>query len=397
MPPGTLETPEPSQTGSIALVTTPEPSQVTAEGSQSALPESTVAEDTVVDEDQSELDASVEYTLVKGKSGRRYRVYNVIGKGGYGVVHKAAYEMRDGHFLLLAIKSENTDSLDVEVRVLLKMRHGSHFCALFDEGFDTYSQTKFIVMTYVGDNLSSLRRQFGWFSWGTVLRVGMQTLHAIEQLHDRGYLSRDVKPSNFAVGAPQALRRLVYMLDFGIARSYTDENGNPLPRRKQTSFRGTSRYCALPQHKESDQCRRDDVESWFYMLVELSAGRLPWACFSRHEKDKIADAKRKARTLGRKAFLAHCPSQFELIMDVVDRWPFESIPDYDGLLVVLARILESIGVDFQDRYDWETLDKYRECPVTFVAPGPPRLYDHCIFVDRAELQKLVDAAPLETK
>uniref|UniRef100_A0A914YSQ0 Protein kinase domain-containing protein n=1 Tax=Panagrolaimus superbus TaxID=310955 RepID=A0A914YSQ0_9BILA len=55
-----------------------------------------------------------------------------------------------------------------------------------------------------------------------------------------------------------ALRRMVYMLDFGIARTYVDENGNPLPRRQGTSFRGTSRYCALPQHKESDQCRRDD-------------------------------------------------------------------------------------------------------------------------------------------
>uniref|UniRef100_A0A914P8G6 Protein kinase domain-containing protein n=1 Tax=Panagrolaimus davidi TaxID=227884 RepID=A0A914P8G6_9BILA len=117
---------------------------------------------------------SIDFTIVHGRSGRVYRVYNVIGKGGYGVVHKAAYEMKNGQFLLLAIKSESTESLDVEVKVLLRMKDGSHFCSVFDEGFDQYSQTRFMVMTLVGENLSSLRRQFGYFSWGTVLRVGIQ-------------------------------------------------------------------------------------------------------------------------------------------------------------------------------------------------------------------------------
>uniref|UniRef100_A0AC34F4M8 Protein kinase domain-containing protein n=1 Tax=Panagrolaimus sp. ES5 TaxID=591445 RepID=A0AC34F4M8_9BILA len=124
-------------------------------------------------------DASIDYTIVKGNSGRTYRVYNVIGKGGYGVVHKCAYEMKNGQFLLLAIKSESTESLDVEVKVLLRMKDGTHFCSVFDEGFDPYSQTRFMVMTLVGENLSSLRRQFGYFSWGTVLRVGIQVSFGI--------------------------------------------------------------------------------------------------------------------------------------------------------------------------------------------------------------------------
>uniref|UniRef100_A0A914YNV8 Protein kinase domain-containing protein n=1 Tax=Panagrolaimus superbus TaxID=310955 RepID=A0A914YNV8_9BILA len=92
-------------------------------------------------------DGSIDYTIVKGKSGRIYRVYNVIGKGGYGVVHKSAYQMKNGQFLLLAIKSESTESLDIEVKVLLRVKDGSHFCSVFDEGFDQYSQTRFMVMT----------------------------------------------------------------------------------------------------------------------------------------------------------------------------------------------------------------------------------------------------------
>lgn len=72
------------------------------------------------------------------------------------------------------------------------------------------------------------------------------------------------------MGHPQALRRLVYMLDFGIARTYVDHLGQPLPRRQETSFRGTSRYCALPQHKEFDQCRRDDGKCMYFGAVKQS-------------------------------------------------------------------------------------------------------------------------------
>lgn len=37
-----------------------------------------------------------------------------------------------------------------------------------------------------------------------------------------------------------------------------------------------------------DQCRRDDVECWFYMTIEFIKGKLPWSEISKYERDKIA-------------------------------------------------------------------------------------------------------------
>lgn len=58
---------------------------------------------------------------------------------------------------------------------------------------------------------------FSWWIWyASSMRSSLQCLHAIEELHSIGFISRDVKPDNFAVGIPGKLQRLVRMIDFGI-------------------------------------------------------------------------------------------------------------------------------------------------------------------------------------
>ena len=53
----------------------------------------------------------------------------------------------------------------------------------------------------------------------TALRVLIQTLERIESLHEAGYISRDVKAPNFAIGVDNQTA-VVYMLDYGFARKY---------------------------------------------------------------------------------------------------------------------------------------------------------------------------------
>ncbi|EFO24052.1 hypothetical protein LOAG_04429 [Loa loa] len=142
-------------------------------------------------------------------------------------------------------------------------------------------------MTLLGKDLSRLRRERKSknFSMNTSIRVGLLTLSAIRELHEIFVISRDIKPSNFALGISKESRN-IYIFDFGLSRFYRNQDGSILPAKRRTGFRGTTRYASLRAHQKLElglsfhQCfisgRRDDLESWLYVMVELSSGTLPW-------------------------------------------------------------------------------------------------------------------------
>ena len=56
-----------------------------------------------------------------------------------------------------------------------------------------------------------------------------------------------------------------------------DDKGELLPQGDGPSgFRGSSKHASVAAHAFADQCRRDDLWSLLYMLVEFVVGSLPW-------------------------------------------------------------------------------------------------------------------------
>jgi serine/threonine protein kinase len=84
----------------------------------------------------------------------------------------------------------------------------------------------------LGLSLWDVRRVLphGHISVSTGLRVGIQMLRAIQSFHERGFVHRSVKPSNFMLrpGKPKPA-----LIDFGLARA----NGTSRWRRSGRSPR----------------------------------------------------------------------------------------------------------------------------------------------------------------
>ncbi|MFH4973994.1 hypothetical protein AB6A40_000703 [Gnathostoma spinigerum] len=287
----------------------------------------------------------------------RYRLTNVLGRGGFGVVFKAISALNEKE---VAIKIQCRKTAAVEVDVLQSTAQCVHFPRLIDSG--ELVDGDFVVMQLLGSDLNTIRITLPnrVFTLSSAIRSSMQLqcLHAIEELHSVGFLSQDVKPSNFLVGCPGPQQRTIFMIDFGISRRFRSKKGSIIGD-TSLGWKGTSKYCSLQLHLGEDQSKRDDIESWFYMTVEFLTGRLPWSHCARPDRAIVADLKRQVRTSLRKSFLGRCPKQFNEIFEVVDSWDVKTEPDYDGLLVYLYRILRHDYIEFDDPYDWENLPQFQ--------------------------------------
>jgi hypothetical protein len=62
------------------------------------------------------------------------------------------------------------------------------------------------------------------------------------------------------------------LIDLGLARRYVDESGAHAAPRGDASFRGSTTYASVHAHRQQDLSRRDDLWSWFYLLVECVDG-----------------------------------------------------------------------------------------------------------------------------
>nr|XP_046164325.1 tau-tubulin kinase 2-like isoform X2 [Oncorhynchus gorbuscha] len=279
----------------------------------------------------------------------RWKVAKKIGGGGFGEIYEALDLLTR---VSVALKVESAlqpkQVLKMEVAVLKKLQGKDHVCRFV--GCGRNDRFNYVVMELQGRNLADLRRSMtrGTFTISTTLRLGRQILEAIESIHSVGFLHRDIKPSNFAMGRFPSTCRTCYMLDFGLARQFTNSCQEVRPPRPVAGFRGTVRYASVNAHKNKEMGRHDDLWSLFYMLVEFMVGQLPW----RKIKDKEHVGKLKD-TYDHRLMLKHLPAEFTVFLDHISNLDYFTKPDYQLLMSVFDNSMKTYNVVENDPYDWE--------------------------------------------
>ncbi|KAL2087298.1 hypothetical protein ACEWY4_018357 [Coilia grayii] len=279
----------------------------------------------------------------------RWKVLKKIGGGGFGEIYEALDQLtRENVALKVESAQQPKQVLKMEVAVLKKLQGKNHVCKFI--GCGRNDKFNYVVMQLQGRNLADLRRSQprGTFTMSTTLRLGKQILESIEAIHSVGFLHRDIKPSNFAMGRLPSTYRKCYMLDFGLARQYTNTNGEVRPPRTVAGFRGTVRYASVNAHKNKEMGRHDDLWSLFYMLVEFAVGQLPW----RKIKDKEQVGQIKER-YDHRMLLKHMPSEFHVFLEHVLGLDYYTKPDYQLLMSVFDNSIKDRIIAENEPYDWE--------------------------------------------
>ncbi len=207
----------------------------------------------------------------------RYTRLAEIGRGGMGVVYRVR---EDGRELPIALKvlstREYSDSalrhFEQEFRTLTELSH-PNLTEVYDFGRAPLGAdgrvVPFFTMELVdGESLDRIVRR-GVLDEPSVVAHLAQSAHALAYLHARGFVHRDVKPSNVMVGVDSGGRRRVKLMDLGLAARPEDAGA-------RGAIRGTVSYVSPEAARGDAVDPRADLYSLGCVAYELLTGRPPF-------------------------------------------------------------------------------------------------------------------------
>jgi predicted ATPase len=207
-----------------------------------------------------------------------YKVLDLLGRGGMGVVYKARQESLNRLVALKFLPEECAREpawlarFRREARTASALNH-PHICTIHDAG--DCAGRPFLSMEWVeGQTLEALAGQRR--PLGDVVGWLTQVAGALAAAHAAGVVHRDVKPANIMVRDDG----IVKVLDFGLARLLP--GGGARASTTGATLSGPGARVGTPLYMSPEQARAEPVEaatdvfSLGLVLYELAAGRHPF-------------------------------------------------------------------------------------------------------------------------
>jgi predicted Ser/Thr protein kinase len=152
----------------------------------------------------------------------RYRVLELIGRGGMGVVYRAEHARIGKILALKLLTGELTrDSNQVarfkrEALMASKLSH-PNTVQVFD--FGDADGLAYLAMEYVrGTDLGTVVSSAGKLGHERAARIMVQVCSSLAEAHDKGIVHRDLKPENIMIVQGQSGEDVAKVLDFGLAK-----------------------------------------------------------------------------------------------------------------------------------------------------------------------------------
>lgn len=279
-----------------------------------------------------------------------YKILHLIGQGGFADIYFVK-EKKNNHPYALKVERKNSskNTLTNEAKICRRIQDSLLFPRYKEFGETT--NYLYLVTECLGPSLTSVRKILPdlKYSFSTGLRLGIEMLRCISDLHQFGYIHRDIKPTNFLIRASRA--NPIALVDFGLARRHFDkETLKPRLPRDHVGFVGTPKYASLNAHECRDLSRRDDIISWWYSLLEILNGSLPWGEIT--DKKEIYNMKLNADY---DQICEGLPKEILGIRRCILQLDYDSEPRYNLYTSFLVAAMIKTKATFDDQFDWETL------------------------------------------
>jgi serine/threonine-protein kinase len=201
----------------------------------------------------------------------RYLIVRSVGRGAAATVYQALDRMLDEPVAVKVLDAPRhgfaaAERLRSEIKLARRVTH-PNVCRIHDYGED--GDRRFICMELIeGRNLREVLAARGRLSPGEACAVAVQAADALDAIHARGIVHRDVKTANLIRDAAGR----VYLTDFGVATG-----GGPGSAGLAAGYvAGTPEYMSPEQAQGLRLDARSDLYALGVVLFELLVGEVPF-------------------------------------------------------------------------------------------------------------------------
>ncbi|MCP4248851.1 MAG: serine/threonine protein kinase [bacterium] len=211
----------------------------------------------------------------------RYKLLQVIGEGGFGVVYMAEQQTPVVRKVALKIIKLGMDTREVVARFeaerqALAMMDHPNIARVLDGGTTDSGRPYFVMELVRGVSITEFCEKND-LTTQRRLELFSNVCQAVQHAHQKGVIHRDLKPSNVMVtlhdGAP-----MPKVIDFGVAKAMHARLTDKTLFTRYEQFVGTPAYMSPEQAEMSalDIDTRTDIYSLGVLLYEILTGTTPF-------------------------------------------------------------------------------------------------------------------------
>lgn len=205
----------------------------------------------------------------------KYDLLEILNESRQGITYKVRHRIFGVVRVAKVMRAHHIDDENLQLRYRrmarlgLKLRH-PHIARFYDFTIDG-GNASFVREFIEGRTLGQIIEDKGPPNLDLTLLMAVQSLAALEHIHEQGYVHREISPESLMLTWDVEGMPFVKLVDLGLAKRLS--GGEDLTA--TDVFMGLAKYSAPELFSESAPDRRSDLYSFGVVLYELLTGQHP--------------------------------------------------------------------------------------------------------------------------